>query len=155
MRKTLIYLHRRLDNNEVFYIGIGCLERAFDKYRRSIYWKRIVDKTEYSIEILSDNLTWENAQEAEIQLIKLYGRKNLNKGSLCNLTDGGEGNLNRICSIETKRKLSVINTGNKNSIKNHTEESKLKMSKIHSKKIIDTNTQIIYENRKLYLKYLI
>lgn len=47
-----------------------------------------------------------------------------------NLTMGGEGNLNRKVSKETRIKLSIKNTGRK-----HTKEEKLKMSLSHLGKI--------------------
>lgn len=149
MRDSVVYQHIRLDSNEIFYIGIGCIKRAYSKHGRNKYWKNTVKKTKYFVKILTDNISWENAQEAEIALINIYGRKDLNKGNLVNMTDGGEGILNRICTIDTRRKISSINAGNKNSIKNHTEESKIKISKKNSKKIIDTKTNIVYENRKI------
>lgn len=149
MRDCVVYHHIRLDTNEIFYIGIGCFKRAYSKHGRNNYWKNTVKKTKYFVRILTDNISWENAQEAEIKLIKLYGRKDLNTGCLVNMTDGGEGILNRICTLDTRKKISNINIGNKNSIKNHTEESKIKMSKKRSRKIIDTKTNIIYENRRI------
>ena len=62
-----VYRHIRLDKNEPFYIGIGrnCkgnytrANHGAELRRNSIIWKRIVAKTEYSVEILVDELTWE------------------------------------------------------------------------------------------------
>lgn len=116
-----IYKHRRLDNNEIFYIGIGNIKRPYEKTNRNPYWKNLTNKTEYKVEILSDNLTWENAQEAEIQLIKLYGRRDLGLGQLVNLTDGGDGCIN--FSDITKNKISQSLKG-----KFQSEETKLKRS---------------------------
>lgn len=51
---AIVYRHRRLDTNEIFYIGIGKEEkRAFNKKDRSLWWKRIIDKTIYNVEIIS------------------------------------------------------------------------------------------------------
>ena len=115
-----VYRHIRLDKNEPFYIGIGSdnngkYKRAFDNKsnRRNDIWNKIIFKTEYRVEILLDDLTWEEACEKEIEFIKLYGRKNLYNGTLSNLTDGGDGTLNYIVSEETKdllrKKMSGIN----------------------------------------------
>lgn len=93
-----IYRHIRKDKNEVFYIGIGTDNKG--KYirakskNRNRYWKRIVDKTNYEIEILFDNISKEEAIKKEIEFIQLYGRRDQNNGTLCNLTDGGEGAVN-------------------------------------------------------------
>ena len=53
-RNYYVYQHTRLDTNEVFYIGISKVKkykRARDKYDRSDFWKRIVNKTKYKIDI--------------------------------------------------------------------------------------------------------
>lgn len=91
-----VYRHIRLDKNEPFYIGIAkdefknC-ERARSKYYRNKYWHNIVNKTPYEVEIMLENLSWEEACEKEIEFIKLHGRVDLKTGSLVNMTDGGDG----------------------------------------------------------------
>ena len=113
-----LYVHKRKSDNELFYIGIGNNKRPYIKGTRSNFWKNEVKKHDYSIEILTNNLTWKNAQEAEIQLIKLYGRRDLGLGQLVNLTDGGDGSPGCVTSQETKDKLSKAlkgkNVGSKN-----------------------------------------
>ena len=93
-----IYKHIRNDTNEVFYIGIGSDEdgkyiRANKKRGRNSYWINIVNKVGYSIQIIEDDVSWEMACEREKKWIKHYGRKQLNEGTLINMTDGGEGTL--------------------------------------------------------------
>lgn len=49
-----LYRHIRLDTNQVFYVGIGKKSkigshakeyaRAYEKYNRSAFWRRIADK---------------------------------------------------------------------------------------------------------------
>jgi len=90
----VVYRHRRLDTNDVFYIGIGDNKRAHNKSARSVYWKNIVKKHGYSVEILATDLSREDACELEILLIQEYGRKDLGLGKLINMTNGGDGNLN-------------------------------------------------------------
>ena len=70
----VVYRHIRLDKNQPFYIGIGNEKGAYSKHGRSNFWKRIVEKTDYEVEILFENLTSEQAKEKEIEFIKLYGR---------------------------------------------------------------------------------
>jgi hypothetical protein len=101
----VVYRHVRLDTNEVFYIGIGNQRRAFRKDGRSKFWRRIIDKTDYRVDILFDDLTWEEACEKEIEFIQLYGRRNLNTGTLVNLTNGGEGANGAVRTKETKDKM--------------------------------------------------
>jgi hypothetical protein len=109
-----VYRHIRLDNNKPFYIGIGSddegkYKRAHNKSKRSILWKRILAKTEYKIDILLDDLSWEEACEKEKEFISMYGRLDNCLGTLCNHTDGGEGLLGNIQSKETINKR-IANT---------------------------------------------
>ena len=96
IKNKIVYRHRRLDTNEIFYVGIGSLERAFSKKGRNNLWKKVVNKAGYNVEIIADDLSWEDACELEIFLIQNYGRRDLKTGSLVNMTDGGEGRLNHI-----------------------------------------------------------
>ena len=105
-----VYRHIRLDKDEPFYIGIGSdsnYYRANKKSQRNIYWKRIIAKTDYSVDILIDDLTWDEACNKEKEFIALYGRKDLNTGCLVNMTEGGDGGVGKIVSDETKQKLSI------------------------------------------------
>lgn len=123
-----VYKHVRLDNNEVFYIGIGNKHRPYNTTHRNKWWKKISKKTNHDVFVLCDNLTKEEACEIERYLIKFYGRKDLGLGTLCNMTDGGEGpfgikrsketkdkirnhNLNKVLSDETKNKISLSKKG--------------------------------------------
>ena len=111
-----LYRHIRLDKNEPFYIGIGSdmtNKRANERARRSELWKKIVAKSDYEIEILFDDITYDEAKLKEIEFIKLYGRIDLNNGTLANLTDGGDGTINP--SQESRLKMSQIHKGRKNS----------------------------------------
>ncbi len=87
----VVYLHRRNDDNSVFYVGMGSRKRAFDKYSRNYYWKNIVKKHDYTCEIVAKDLSIEDAYELEMFIISELGRKDLNKGRLVNLTNGGDG----------------------------------------------------------------
>lgn len=107
---AIVYQHLRKDTGEVFYIGIGKAEkRAYNFNNRTDFWKRIVDKHGYLIEILYDNITWEEACEIEKSLISKHGKLCNGTGSLCNFTDGGDGIVGLIRTEEHKRKLSETN----------------------------------------------
>lgn len=106
-----VYQHRRLDTDDIFYIGIGkSKKRAFIKckYARNKYWTKIKNKTEYNIEILHENVSLDLACQIEIYLINYYGRSDLKKGKLCNMTDGGEG-----CNNLSKESRERINLATK------------------------------------------
>jgi hypothetical protein len=111
-----VYRHIRLDKNEPFYIGIGkddTYKRAYQssKTKRSDFWHNIASKG-YEVEILMDNLTWEQACEKEKEFISIYGRRDLGQGTLVNLTNGGEnppiliGINNPMKRIENKEKVA-------------------------------------------------
>ena len=107
-----VYQHIRLDKNQPFYIGIGTSEyynRARRKKGRNKIWQRIFAKTDIKIEILFDNITWDQACEKEIELIAKYGRINNKTGILANLTDGGEGAVNIVISPEHRKAVAEAN----------------------------------------------
>lgn len=105
----VVYRHRRNDNYTVFYVGIGSPQRPYVKNKRSIFWKNIVKKYGYTIEILAENISIEDAQDLEKLLIQEYGRLDLGTGTLCNLTDGGEGTCN--VTPEVRKKMSERRKG--------------------------------------------
>ena len=121
-----VYRHIRLDKNEPFYIGIGKTEkRAYEKIKRNQFWHNIIAKTDYEVEILFDNLTWEEAGEKEKEFIKLYGKRNSNNGTLVNITDGGGGILGARHNEESKRKIGKESKNRKRQPRS--EETKLKL----------------------------
>lgn len=124
-----VYQHIRLDTNEVFYIGIGKTKyRVFDKRSRNKYWHHIVNKAGYSVEILFDGITWEEACQKEKELIEYYGRKDLGLGPLVNMTEGGNGSVGRMVSEESRKRMSNIIKGKKLG----------PLSKEHKQKMSDT-----------------
>lgn len=110
---SYVYKHTRIDNNQIFYIGIGAndndsYKRAYSEHGRNKWWYKITNKTKYKVEILYSNLEWTEACEREKELIKVIGRRTLNEGTLVNITEGGEG-INGLChSEETKFLISEI-----------------------------------------------
>jgi hypothetical protein len=166
---AIVYLHRRMDTNEVFYVGIGVDEkRPYSKYGRNKYWINIVNKHGYTVEILHENISYQECKIIEIDLIDKYGRKDLGTGSLCNLTDGGDGifgivfseesrrkmsksAIGKTVSQETRKKLSELNTGEKHPMfgKTHSDESRRKMSESAIGKTVSQETKRkISENTK-------
>jgi hypothetical protein len=145
---AIVYRHRRLDNNQIFYIGIGKNKlRAYSKKYRNKYWINIVNKIDYSVEILYENIEYNEAKELEIFLISLYGRKDIGTGILCNLTDGGEGTLGiiRIVSDKTKQKQKERMLGNQHLLGHkHSEETKKKISESNKgRKMSEKNKEIL------------
>lgn len=108
---AVVYQHRRLDTNEVFYVGIGeTKKRSRVFHGRSIDWMQIAKESDISVEILFENIAIEDARKIEINLIKKYGRQDLGLGPLVNLTDGGEFNMSNLgkISIHKDEKIKFI-----------------------------------------------
>lgn len=161
--KFYIYLHRRPDTGDVFYVGRGKLykrstvlpRRAYTKNKRNIIWHGIVERNggKFSVEIVQWCETAEEVNQVERDTIKKFGKIIDGTGTLCNLTDGGEGAEGYIHTNETKNKLKQAHAKNparaerlkskefiENSIarrkgnpgsmlgKSHSDNAKLKMS---------------------------
>ena len=160
--KHYLYRHIRLDKNEPFYIGIGTksdrkhpnlkseYRRAYETIRKeSSIWNKIINKTEYDVEILFESDNYDFIKEKEIEFIILYGRISKNTGCLANLTDGGDGSVGYKPSqkqIEKHRQFMLGRKQSKETILKrnksrkgykHTEETKRKMSKSHKGKIVE------------------
>lgn len=145
--KYYLYRHIRLDKNEPFYIGIGTkygdkiyktfkneYYRAFDKINRGIIWKRVVNKSNYEVEILLESDSYEFIKEKEKEFIQLYGRIDLKTGILANMTDGGDGTIG---AIRTEEWIKNISKGNKGK----------KVSKEHVDKLVAASTE--YNKKKI------
>jgi hypothetical protein len=132
--KHYLYRHIRLDKNEPFYIGIGTKTKAVHRSERHEYyrayktigrnpiWKKIVEKTEYEVEILFESEDYEFIKQKEIEFIALYGRSYNKTGILCNLTDGGDGILGYVHTKESSTRGAEKRRGIK-----LTEETRQKM----------------------------
>lgn len=104
--KYYLYRHIRPDTGNVFNIGIGTkpkgsksymrqYSRAFSTFHRNPYWYNIVNlNPNYEVEILLESNNPEFIKQKEIEFVKLYGRKDIKTGLLCNMTDGGDATLN-------------------------------------------------------------
>ena len=170
--RCYVYLHKRLDNNEVFYVGRGTVNkrasgncdthtysRAHTKHTHNIYWMRITKKIKWSVEIIEDNLTWEESLESEIKYIKKYGRKDLNEGTLVNFTDGGEGSKRLIVSdlsISTQRNR-MLSESNPMKQKNNKIKQSFRMKEnnpMHNpetqKKVSDSMKQVWSDESKTH-----
>jgi|SRR5699024_5876067 len=110
-----VYRHIRKDNNEVFYIGKGTIDpnyaeyewlyrRAHEERGRSQFWRNIVRKTDYEVEIIFESEDEQFILDKEKEFIELYGRRQFGNGTLVNLTEGGEGMSGLTHSEETLNK---------------------------------------------------
>lgn len=131
-KKSYVYRHLK-PNGEVFYVGVGTdsnFQRSKSKRNRNEFWRYIVDKYGYEIQILKQNISKKEAEEVEILLVSWYGRRDLGLGTLCNLTDGGGGTIGHTHTKEYCEMMSELRRGDKNPFygKNHSKESCKKIS---------------------------
>lgn len=145
-----VYIHKKLTNGETFYVGIfKQKKRPYSKFARNKHWHSVVAKHGYNVEILCDNLTWEEAQSMEIKIISEIGRTITNDGPLVNKTIGGDGNT-APRSQESNLKRSIKQKGiSKGPC---SEEKKQKLSKahkeLHSKKLVTSSFIEFNKNHK-------
>ena len=150
---AIVYKHTK-PCGEIFYIGIGVVrKRAKSIHGRNKWWKNIVDKYGYNVEVICDDVDYKTAKQIESYLISYYGRRDLGKGPLVNLTDGGEGMLNMSPKEREARKGRMINYNKTKKDYSFTQkdEYKVKMGLATKgkgvKAIINTKTGVTYNSQ--------
>jgi len=106
-----VYIHKKKTNGEVFYVGKGRNKRAWSSSSRSRFWRAVVDKCGFDVQIIFSGLSEDDAFRHEIELISVYGRRDKGEGSLVNLSDGGEGCAGQIWSEERRKERSLAQMG--------------------------------------------
>lgn len=103
-----VYIHKRLDTNEVFYVGKGTRNRSHSKLNRNSHWNNIVNKHGFKAEILCTSTDESSILDIEALLIGFYP-------NLVNVYPGGN--------------LSPNFKGEKNPFfgKKHSEETRAKL----------------------------
>lgn len=148
--KSYLYRHIRLDKQEPFYIGIGTnsdgykkpYQRAYEKnknQRKNKIYQAIASKTDIDVEIMIDNLTYEEAKKKEIEFISIYG-KIKDGGCLANMTDGGDGCLGFNLSESHKERIS---TKAKERFKNEDYIEKYRIGKSNRRNSKETKEKFI------------
>jgi hypothetical protein len=120
---SIVYAHRRKDNGEVFYIGMGVCEKRANKFSgRNRYWNFIKEQYGAYVDVLATDLSVEDAEELEMFLIEEIGIDNLT-----NITKGGQkGRLGDNKTKEERDKISKSRKGIKFSEK---QKKKISQSK--------------------------
>jgi len=119
-----VYVHIRESDGSVFYVGKGTKRRAWDRRKRNPWWKSTVAKHGLGVAIVKDGMPEPCAFSLERALIRTY------TGTLCNLTDGGEGTTGfKFNEVQLKR-LSEAHIGQVSSKKGIplNEQTKAKIS---------------------------
>ena len=129
---AVVYIHKRADNGDVFYIGIGKTEkRAYQEKHRNQYWKNVAKKHGYVVCVIKRDISWDEACSMEVELIAKHKRK-VHGGSLCNITAGGDGVVGVKMPEGQKKKISESNKGKKRSLQTRNKISKSRIGIVFS-----------------------
>src|SRR5713226_4450926 len=107
--KYYSYMWLREDGTP-YYVGAGCGRRAFTNNGHTCY------RPKAERILIFPRESWDEAIATEKKLISNWGRKDLGTGCLYNFTNGGDGQVGRKCSAETRKKLSLAAQGKKNAL---------------------------------------
>lgn len=128
--KHYVYIHLNPQTKEVFYVGIGKGNRAWNRWAgRNNFWENYVNKYGFEVELIAENLTRKQAEKIEMQLIASLGRRQIDEGgTLVNRSSGGDGSKGYTHTEEFKRKLSEERKGKKRNPWSKKSKDKLKKS---------------------------
>ena len=150
---SIIYYVYELWNpltNKPFYVGKSYNRTGYSRYSSHISesnYKRnhktnTIRKIINSGNVVGFTIVFETDNEQlafnkEIELIKLYGRRNIKTGILTNLTDGGEGASGYKITEHGREKRRLLSKGKNNAMygKTHTVKSKKQISENRIEKI--------------------
>lgn len=130
MKQYYVYTHLNPQSKEIFYVGIGKGNRAWNKGAgRNKFWENYVNKYGFEVEIVAENLTRNQSGKMEIELIAHLGRRQIEEGgTLVNRSLGGDGGSGGYTHTEEwKRQHSERQLGKKK--KPWSQEAKEKLSK--------------------------
>jgi len=131
MNNCVVYLHRKLSDNSIFYVGIGQPYRPYVTRGRSSLWNKVKKKYGLFVDVIKADLSRDDANDLEIMLISHYGRINNETGILVNLTDGGDGirkGFKHSKEFKENRRIAMIGNSIGKGYK-HTKKTKSNMSK--------------------------
>ena len=164
-RRFYIYVHIRLDNNTVFYVGKGTGNRAYYPYR-NLHHDNICDACDYKVVKIKENLTESQAYRLENKMIKYYVHTlgygidiegyddyDHNLPHLTNRDWGGEGGKSGINPYAGKTEEEMEEIGKKKSESHkgmhYSEERNKKISESKKgKKISEETKQKMSEAKK-------
>ena len=109
-RTFYVYVHRRVTDGRIFYVGKGYGYRAWNKCRRSKHWKAVVAKHGLLVEVFRNVASEAEAFQLEREMIASLKADGI---PLANKTDGGEGPSGCRHTDETKEKWAAAKRGKK------------------------------------------
>jgi len=123
-----VYIHRRLSDNIIFYVGKGSHgrnKRHSWRHGRSTHWQKIADEHGFYSKIIKDNLSQSDALQLEETIINRIGVDKLANQAYYNNSQAGHRHTE-----ETRVKMSVSRPKDFSPMtgKQHTAETKAKIS---------------------------
>ena len=128
-----VYVHKRLSDNSVFYVGKGKGYRHKVKTGRSKEWNDIVKTHGYKSELIAISLPEELALLIELEFVDYCVSKGV---KLCNKTIGGDGALSNP-SKKTREKQRIAKTGVKQSKEHSKKSATAKIGKKQPRSAVD------------------
>lgn len=140
--KFYVYVHRKKDDNIIFYVGKGQANRYKSISGRNLHWKNTCKKHGWYSVIIQNNLTESDALDLEELIIKTIGLENL-----CNKNYFNGGKSGYTHSVESKSKMSISKKGHTPWNKGKTSiESSIRMSgsnnPMFGKKVVHTSSTL-------------
>ena len=114
MEQYYVYTHLNPTTKEVFYVGIGKGNRAWNQWAgRNKFWENYTAKYGFEVGLIAENLTRKQAGKIEMELIAHLGRRQIDEGgTLVNRSTGGDGGaVGYTHTEEYKQKLSADRIG--------------------------------------------
>lgn len=98
-----VYIHRRIDNNQVMYVGCGINDRPFITTSRSKAWNNVANTFGYSIDVVKSGMDEYHALMLEAMLIHRYKTNgylvNRSPGHVNKLLTYGVGITNHVVAM--------------------------------------------------------
>lgn len=152
IKSYYVYVHRRADNDQVFYVGCATKQpgkrghapycRAYDFTLRTQAWFNAkLAAGGCSVEFVMETDDRNKAFDLERNLIKAIGRADIGAGTLVNQTNGGPGADGQIGYPSSRLKKSIGKIGTKNPMYGVTGAAHP-----NSRKVKDTVTGTVYDS---------
>ncbi len=152
--KHYVYTHLNPTTKDVFYVGIGKGNRAWNKWAgRNKFWDNYVNKHGFEVEIIAEGLTRKQAGKVEIDLIAHLGRRQIDEGGvLVNRSTGGDGGSGGYTHTEEwKKKHKERHLGKPKGPLS--DEAKAKLSKaLTGRKVTWGKTVLQYDKQGNFIK---
>lgn len=153
-----VYVHRTLDTGKIFYVGKGKANRAWTEKGRNRHWNNVATKHGFTVEIVFNLLTEDQAFRLEEEIISQYGLDQLTNQTLGGVSTTGyrhsitdRKNMSNLAKDRLQRNPELLNSITSRISK--LAESQTKEQRISNmKKARDTVENYTEEEKALYLE---